>query len=165
VPPQAPTRGQKQVVHRLIVGIVAGVVLLCVVAGVVGFIVVYRFASRVQVVATGPDAVRATRTVVLSDPLLTLTVDVEPATVGVNTIHLYATTPAGQPADVKQWRVAAALPAQGIEAIDVVVLALTADHAIGQVSLPAAGTWRFTFTVRTSEIDQSFLTADIPVVA
>jgi copper transport protein len=165
VPPQAPTPGQKHVVTRLIVGIIAGVVLLCVVAGVVGFIVVNRFANRVHDVATGPEAVPVTRTVVLSDPLFTLTADVEPATVGVNTIHLYATTSAGQPADVKQWRVAAALPAQGIEAIDVVVLALTADHAIGQVSLPAAGTWRFSFTVRTSEMDQSSFTADIPVVA
>jgi copper transport protein len=165
VPPRAPTPGQKHVFTRLIVGIIAGVVLLCVLAGVVGFIVVNRFANRVQVVATGPDAVPATRTVVLSDPLFTLTVDVAPATVGVNIIHLYATTPAGQPAVVKQWRVTAALPAQGIEAIDVAVLALTADHATGQVSLPAAGTWRFSFTVRTSEIDQSFVTADIPVVA
>lgn len=163
VPPQAPTPGQKHVVH-LIVGIIAGAVLLCVLAGVVGFIVVNRFANTVQDVATGPDAVPTTRTVVLSDSLFTLTVDVEPATVGVNTIHLYATTPAGQPADVRQWRVTAALPAQGIEAIDAVILALTADHAIGQLSLPAAGTWRFTFTVRTSEIDQSSVTADIPVV-
>jgi hypothetical protein len=164
VPPQAPTSGHKQVVH-LIVGIVAGVVLLCVVAGVVGFIVVNRLAATVQDVATGPDATPATRTVVLSDPLFTLTVDVEPATVGVNIVHLYATTPAGQPADVKQWRVTAALPAGGIEAIDAVILALTVDHAVGQLSLPAAGIWRFTFTVRTSEIDQSFVTADITVVA
>jgi copper transport protein len=164
MPPQAPTPGQKHVIH-LIVGIIAGAVLLCVVAGVVGFIVVNRFANTVQDVATGPDAVPTTPTVVLSDPLFTLTVDVEPAAVGVNTVHLYATTPAGQPAQVKQWRVTAALPAQGIEAIDAVILALTADHAIGQVSLPAAGIWRFTFTVRTSEIDQSFVTADIPVVA
>lgn len=109
--------------------------------------------------ATGPSVQSA----VLRDPLFTLTVDVQPATVGLNEVHVYASTPDGQPADVKEWRIRAALPEQGIEPIDVTILPVTPDHAIGQVGLPVAGTWTFTFTVRTSEIDQSSVATTIVV--
>ncbi|HEX6870579.1 MAG TPA: copper resistance protein CopC, partial [Micromonosporaceae bacterium] len=100
---------------------------------------------------------------VLRDPLFTLTVDIEPATVGANQIHLYATTPDGQPADIKQWRVQAVLPEQGIEPIQAAVLPVTAGHAIGQVGLPTAGTWTFSFTLRTSDIDQATVRATFVV--
>jgi copper transport protein len=37
------------------------------------------------------------------------------------------------------------------------LLRITDFHAIGDIALPAAGTWTFKFTVRTSDIDQSTL--------
>ncbi len=86
--------------------------------------------------------------------LFTLTVDDSPARVGANDIHMFATTRDGQPADVKQWTVTAALPAQGVEPIAVPVLTISPDHAIGQVTLLPAGTWTFRFTLRTSELDE-----------
>ena len=75
----------------------------------------------------------------------------------------YATTPDGQPADVKQWTVRASSPAQGIEPIDANVLAVQPDHAIGQIGIPAAGTWTFTFTLRTTEVDESTVTTHVVV--
>jgi copper transport protein len=100
---------------------------------------------------------------VLTDALYVLTVDVQPATVGINEIHLYASAPDGQPSDIKEWRVRASLPAQGIEPIDATILPVIPSHSIGQISLPVAGTWTFSFTLRTSEIDQSTVTADFVV--
>jgi copper transport protein len=99
----------------------------------------------------------------MRDKLFTLIVDVQPAQVGINEIHLYATTPDGLPADVKQWTVKASLPAAGIEPIMADVLAITPDHATGQIGLTQAGLWRFTFTLRTSEIDQSTVAGDFSV--
>jgi hypothetical protein len=40
----------------------------------------------------------------IKDKLYTLNIDVQPATVGLNDIHLYATTPDRQPADIKEWK-------------------------------------------------------------
>ena len=100
---------------------------------------------------------------VLPNALFTLTVDVQPATAGLNDVHLYATTPDGQPADVKEWRVRASLPAQGIEPIDAAILPLTPSHSTGQITLPTAGTWTFVFTLRLSETDQASVTADFTV--
>ncbi len=95
--------------------------------------------------------------------LWTLTADVVPARAGLNDVHLYATQPDGQLADIKEWVVKAELPSQGIESIEASVLVLTPDHATGQIALPAAGTWRFSFTLRTSEVDQSTATADVVI--
>jgi len=100
---------------------------------------------------------------VLSDALFVLTVDVQPAVVGPNDVHLYATTPDGRPADVKEWRVTASLPAKGIEPIDAVILPVTPSHATGQINLPTDGTWTFAFTLRVSDIDQSTVRTDFSV--
>jgi copper transport protein len=100
---------------------------------------------------------------IMRDNLFTLTIDVQPAQIGLNDIHLYATTPDGQPADIKQWEVKASLPSQGIEPISAVVLPITPDHSTGQIGLPTAGLWKFTFTLRTSDVDQSSVTTDIVV--
>jgi copper transport protein len=105
----------------------------------------------------------AIQSAVIRDKLFVLTVDVLPATVGVNEVHLYATTPDGQPADIKQWTVRATAPAQGIEPIDASVLPLRPDHATGTIGIPTAGTWTFTFTLRTTDIDQSTVTTEIDV--
>jgi copper transport protein len=59
---------------------------------------------------------------------------------------------------VKEWHVTAAQPAKGIEPITVNVLAITPDHAIGLVALPALGNWVFRFTLRTTDIDESTVT-------
>jgi copper transport protein len=90
----------------------------------------------------------------ITDKSVSLQVDVFPAAVGNNSLHLYAYTPL----PVVEWTATAALPAKGIEPIEVPLLRITDFHAIGDIALPAAGDWTLKFTVRTSDIDQSTLT-------
>lgn len=113
--------------------------------------------------ASTPTTAPSVRSAVMQDRLFTLTADVVPAAVGVNEVHLYAVTPDGQPANIKQWTVRASAPAQGIEPIDASILPLTPNHATGTIGLPTAGRWTFTFTLRTTEIDQSTVTTEIEV--
>jgi copper transport protein len=94
---------------------------------------------------------------VLKDNAMSLQVDISPATVGNNSIHLYAYTLQDKPLPVVEWSATAALPAKGIEPLQVPLLRITDFHAIGDVALPAAGEWTFKFTVRTSDIDESTL--------
>ncbi|MET7399995.1 copper resistance protein CopC [Dactylosporangium sp. NPDC005572] len=96
--------------------------------------------------------------------LVKLQVDVSPATVGQNTVHLYALKPDGSgPLKVVEWKATAALPSKGIEPLTVPVLAITEDHAFGQVSLVTPGTWEFKFVVRVDDLNQSTITMQVPV--
>jgi copper transport protein len=113
-----------------------------------------RTAEAAQTAATTTTTVSQT----LTNSTMSLQADIFPASVGNNSIHLYAYTPDNKPLTVVEWRATAALPAKGIEPIDVPLLRITDFHAIGDVALPAAGDWTFKFTVRTSDIDQSTLT-------
>jgi copper transport protein len=103
------------------------------------------------------------QTVTLTSDLFRLQAEIDPAQVGSDYVHLYAFTLDGQPADVKSWVVKAALPAKGIEPIEAAIVPITPDHATGQIDLPAAGAWTFTFTLRMSEIDQRTVTVDVPI--
>ncbi|WP_067496713.1 copper resistance protein CopC [Actinoplanes sp. TFC3] len=94
---------------------------------------------------------------------MSLQVDVFPATVGNNSLHLYAYTPDNKPLPVVEWTATAALPAKGIEPIEVPLLRITDFHAVGDIALPAAGDWTFKFTVRTSDIDQSTLSMTVKI--
>ncbi|WP_229073119.1 copper resistance protein CopC [Actinoplanes sp. DH11] len=94
----------------------------------------------------------------ITAPKMSLKVDLFPAAVGNNSIHLYAYTPDNKPLPVVEWKATAALTSAGIEPIEIPLLRITDFHAIGDIALPAAGEWTFKFTARTSEIDQSTLT-------
>jgi copper transport protein len=99
----------------------------------------------------------------LDSKLYQLHFDMEPARVGNNELHLYAFTRDGALITVKQWKVTAALPAQGIEPIDVSVIALTESHATGTVTLPNSGAWQFSFTLRVSDFDEATVTTTVNV--
>jgi copper transport protein len=99
-----------------------------------------------------------TVTKTLTNATMALQVDLFPATVGNNSLHLYAYTPENKPLPVVEWTATAALPAKGIEPIEVPLLRITDFHAIGDIALPQAGQWTFKFTVRTSDVDESTLT-------
>jgi copper transport protein len=105
----------------------------------------------------------STVTQTLRNDTTSLQVDVFPATVGNNSIHLYAYTPDNKPLPVVEWTATAALPADGIEPIEIPLLRITDFHAIGDIALPAAGDWTMKFTVRTSEIDQSTLSMTVKI--
>ncbi|SCE67983.1 copper resistance CopC/CopD family protein [Micromonospora mirobrigensis] len=99
----------------------------------------------------------------LTSSLYSLQVELDPAERGPNTLHLYAYTRDNKPQRVAEWKVTAALPAAGIEPIDVPLLPLTDNHVTGEVSLPAAGQWEFRFTLRTTDIDRATVTATVPI--
>ena len=55
------------------------------------------------------------------------------------------------------------MPAAEVEPIDVPLLKITDNHAIGEIQLPSAGQWQLRFTLRTTEIDQASVTAEVPI--
>jgi copper transport protein len=99
----------------------------------------------------------------LTSELYALQVLVEPGERGSNTVHLTAYTPQGEPQPVAEWQVTAELPAAGLGPIDVPVLELTDNHALGEAALPVAGDWEFRFTIRVSEVDQASVEMTVPI--
>ncbi|MEN3611562.1 copper resistance protein CopC [Plantactinospora sp. ZYX-F-223] len=102
-------------------------------------------------------------TTTLTSSLYSLQVEVDPAGTGSNSVHLYAYTPDNKPLPVVEWRATAALPDQGVEPIEIPLLPLTDNHATGEISLPTAGNWQLSFTVRISDIDQATVTSTVPI--
>ncbi|MFI5492916.1 copper resistance CopC/CopD family protein [Actinoplanes sp. NPDC051859] len=132
-----------------------------VVLGVTAALVQIPPPRTAEAAETGATSTTITQTV--ADARMSLQVDIFPATVGNNSIHLYAYTLDNKPLPVVEWTATAALPEKGIEPIEVPLLRITDFHAIGDIALPIAGEWTFKFTVRTSEIDQSNLTVKAKV--
>ncbi|RKN44537.1 copper resistance protein CopC [Micromonospora endolithica] len=115
----------------------------------------------------GTEAARATREGVarsLSTDLLTVQFDVYPARAGeLNSLHAYVYTPEAVPQPVVEWTVTAALPGAGIEPITVDVDAPEPHHGSAALRLPVPGDWTLRITARISDIDQSTVTATVPV--
>jgi copper transport protein len=99
----------------------------------------------------------------LTSRLYSLQVNIDPGKTGNNTLHLYAYDEAGKAIPVVEWRATAALPAAGIEPIEIPLLELSDNHVIGEVALPTSGQWEFQFTLRLSEIDQATVSATVPI--
>jgi copper transport protein len=117
---------------------------------------------RTSAVAGGA-AATTTVTKTLTSTTMALQFDLFPATVGNNSLHLYAYTPDNKPLTVVEWTATAALPAKGIEPISIPLLRITDFHAIGDIALPQAGLWTFKFTARTSDIDEQTLSTTVQV--
>jgi copper transport protein len=117
---------------------------------------------RTSAVAGGA-AATTTVTKTLTSSTMALQVDLFPATVGNNSLHLYAYTPDNKPLTVVEWTATAALPSKGIEPISIPLLRITDFHAIGDIALPQAGQWTFKFTARTSDIDEQTLSMTVQV--
>jgi copper transport protein len=99
----------------------------------------------------------------LTSNLFNLQVDIDPAAVGNNSIHLYAYDLTGKPLKVVEWKGTAALPANDVAPIEIPLLALTDNHASGELTFSLAGDWQLRFTARISDIDQATVTATVPV--
>ncbi|WP_405894859.1 copper resistance protein CopC [Streptomyces sp. NBC_00104] len=81
--------------------------------------------------------------------------EIDPARVGANEMHVYVQRPDGKPFDVPEVKVAFTLEAKKIGPLPVVPDRVTAGHwTANGVQLPMAGDWKIEITVRTSEIDQ-----------
>ncbi|WP_369170592.1 copper resistance CopC/CopD family protein [Streptomyces sp. R28] len=83
-------------------------------------------------------------------------IDLDPARVGGNEMHVYVERPNGRAFDVPEVKVAFTLESQDIGPLPVVPDHITTGHwsATG-VQIPVAGEWKIAVTVRTSDIDQT----------
>ncbi|MDX2527827.1 copper resistance CopC/CopD family protein [Streptomyces europaeiscabiei] len=80
---------------------------------------------------------------------------IDPARVGANEMHVYVQRPDGKPFDVPEVKVAFTLEAKEIGPLPVVPDRVTTGHwTANGVQIPMAGNWKIEITVRTSEIDQ-----------
>ncbi|MEU4239755.1 copper resistance protein CopC [Actinoplanes sp. NPDC026619] len=140
---------------RRIVG--AELAITAVVLGVTAALVQIAPPRTAQAAETAA-ATSSTVTQTLTSSTMAMQVDIFPATVGNNSIHLYAYTPDNKPLTVVEWTGTAALASKGIEPIQIPLLRITDFHAVGDIALPSAGQWTFKFTARTSDIDQQTLT-------
>jgi copper transport protein len=142
--------------------VIVELVIAAAVLGVTAILTQTTPARTAETIAQTPSQ-QAYYTTTLDSSLYQLQVEVDPAKVGNNLVHLYAYGPDGKPLKVVEWKVTAALPAAGVEPIEVPTLKLTDNHVTGSITLPTAGAWEFRFTLRLTEFDQDSVTATVPV--
>ncbi len=84
-----------------------------------------------------------------------VSVDLDPAQTGDNSLHIYVEGPDGTPVDVPEVQIALTLAAQDIGPLPVAPDHITTGHwSASGVQIPMAGDWKVEVTVRTSDIDQ-----------
>ncbi|MFJ5558210.1 copper resistance protein CopC [Streptomyces sp. NPDC093250] len=84
-----------------------------------------------------------------------VSIDLDPARVGDNVMHVYVDGPDGRPVDIPEVKVAFTLSAKDIGPLPVVPDHITTGHwSASGVQLPMTGDWTVEVTVRTSDIDQ-----------
>ncbi len=84
-----------------------------------------------------------------------VTIDLDPARVGENVLHVYVEGAGSRPLDIPEVTIAFTLSAQDIGPLPVVPDRVAAGHwSASGVQLPMAGDWKVEVTVRTSDIDQ-----------
>ncbi|MEU5323624.1 copper resistance protein CopC [Streptomyces sp. NPDC021056] len=83
-------------------------------------------------------------------------IDLDPARVGANEMHVYVERPNGRGFDVPEVKVSFTLESKGIGPLPVVPDHITTGHwSANGIQLPMAGDWKIAVTVRTSDIDQT----------
>ncbi|CAM5632814.1 copper resistance CopC/CopD family protein [Streptomyces purpurascens] len=84
-----------------------------------------------------------------------VTVDLDPARVGDNEMHVYVERPNGRAFDIPEVKVDFTLKAKDIGPLPVVPDHLATGHwSANGVQIPMAGDWQVDVTVRTSDIDE-----------
>ncbi len=82
-------------------------------------------------------------------------VELDPARVGANDLHLYVQRPDGTAFDIPEVKIAFTQKAKDIGPLPVVPDHITTGHwSASGVQIPTAGDWEVAVTVRTSDIDQ-----------
>ncbi|MFI9150781.1 copper resistance CopC/CopD family protein [Streptomyces sp. NPDC053367] len=83
-------------------------------------------------------------------------IDLDPARVGGNELHVYVERPNGRAFDVPEVKLSLTLESKGVGPLPVVPDHITTGHwAASGVQIPMAGDWKVAVTVRTSDIDQA----------
>lgn len=90
--------------------------------------------------------------------------DIDPARVGGNEMHLYVQRTDGRPYDIPEVKVALSLAAKDLGPLPVVPDRIDTGHwAASGVQIPLAGDWKIEVTVRTSDIDQVTVTKNAQI--
>lgn len=83
-------------------------------------------------------------------------IDLDPARVGGNELHVYVQRPNGRAFDIPEVKIAFTLDAKKIGPLPVTPDHITTGHwSASGVQIPMAGDWKIAVTVRTSDIDQT----------
>ncbi|MGV9449712.1 copper resistance CopC/CopD family protein [Streptomyces sp. NPDC003635] len=83
-------------------------------------------------------------------------VELDPARVGANALHVYVTRPNGRGFDVPEVKIAFTLESEDVGPLPVVPDHIATGHwSANGVQIPMAGDWKIAATVRTSDIDQT----------
>jgi copper transport protein len=83
-------------------------------------------------------------------------IDLDPARVGANEMHVHVERPNGRAFDIPEVKLAFTLESKDIGPLPVVPDHITTGHwAASGVQIPMAGDWKIAVTVRTSDIDQT----------
>ncbi len=91
-------------------------------------------------------------------------VELDPARVGANDLHLYVERPDGTALDIPEVKVALTQKAKDIGPLPVAPDHITTGHwSADGVQIPMAGDWEVAVTVRTSDIDQVTLTKNAQI--
>ncbi|MGN3958340.1 copper resistance CopC/CopD family protein [Streptomyces sp. WAC8370] len=122
--------------------------------------------------SSAANAVPATGAVTLDMPFDTggqngkgvVRVELDPARVGANDLHLYVERPDGTAFDIPEVKVALTQKAKDIGPLPVAPDHITTGHwSASGVQIPMAGDWEVAVTVRTSDIDQVTLSKNTQI--
>jgi copper transport protein len=84
-----------------------------------------------------------------------VSIDLDPARVGTNEMHVFVQGPDGKAVDIPEVKVDLTLQAKKIGPLAVTPEHVTTGHwSANAVQIPMAGDWKIAVTVRTSDIDQ-----------
>ncbi|MGW4564643.1 copper resistance CopC/CopD family protein [Streptomyces sp. NPDC004561] len=84
-----------------------------------------------------------------------VSIDLDPARVGTNEMHVFVQKPNGQAFDIPEVKVDFTLEAKKIGPLPVTPEHITTGHwSADALQIPMAGDWKIAVTVRTSDIDQ-----------
>ncbi|WP_042366585.1 copper resistance CopC/CopD family protein [Streptacidiphilus neutrinimicus] len=93
-----------------------------------------------------------------------VTVDIDPARPGRNTLHAYVYDSTGKPVDVPELDIALSLKSKNLGPLTVKLDHLDIGHyGTADLELPLAGQWTLAVTVRSDDIDEATVTAPITV--
>ncbi|MGH3897401.1 MAG: FixH family protein [Pseudonocardiaceae bacterium] len=93
-----------------------------------------------------------------------LTIDVDPATTGPDTISVTVGDRTGNPRDVAELNATLTLSSRRIGPLPVALQRTAPGHYVATgVQIPVKGTWQLAVTVRTSDIDRTTVTAPIDI--
>ncbi|MFF4791347.1 copper resistance CopC/CopD family protein [Streptomyces sp. NPDC001276] len=91
-------------------------------------------------------------------------IDIDPARVGGNELHIFALGPNGRLRDITELKIAFTLAAKDLGPLPVNPEYVTTGHWVASgVQIPMAGDWQVAVTVRTSDIDQVTVTKNAQI--